>query len=325
MQRVTLTARLDAYQRRHPGAGFPLAVFYKHVDDQGGYLAALLAYYGLLSLFPLLLLLSTVLGIVLAGDPHAQQQVLHSALRDFPVIGSQLTAPEQINGGATGLVVGVVGALYGGLGVSLAVQNAANTAWRVPRNSRPNPIKVRLRGLLLLLTAGGGLLLTSLLSAVGGGAGTLGVLTRLLVLTLSGALNTLVFVLVMRESTTRPLSAHQVLPGGLLAAVIWQLLQSFGTTYVKHVVNGASATNGVFALFLGLIAFLYLASLAFVLCMQVNVVRVDKLHPRSLLTPFTDRVQLTDGDRQAYTGKAQAERAKGFQDIDVSFGPPPTN
>lgn len=322
---MTLAARLDTYQRRHTGAGFPLAVLYKHIDDQGGYLAALIAYYGLLSLFPLLLLLSTVLGIVLAGDPHAQQQVLHSALKDFPVIGSQLTAPKQISGGATALAVGIGGALYGGLGVSLAVQNAMNTAWRVPRNSRPNPIKVRLRGLLLLVTAGGGLLLTSLLSAVGGGAGAFGVLTRLVVITVSGALNTLVFVLVMRESTTRPLTAHQVLPGGLLAAVVWQLLQSFGTTYVKHVVNGATATNGIFALFLGLIAFLYVASLAFVLCVQVNVVRVDRLHPRALLTPFTDRVQLTDGDRQAYTAKAQAERAKGFEGIDVTFGSPPSD
>ena len=172
---MTLTSRLDAFQRSHPAAGFPLAVLYKHVDDQGGYLAALDAYYGLLSLFPLL---STVLGLVLAGHPQLQQQVLHSALHDFPVIGSQLGQPKQISGGLVGLLVGILGALYGGIGVALAVQNAMNTAWRVPRNSRPNPIKVRLRSLLLLLTAGTGLLATSVLSAVGGGAGPYGVVVR---------------------------------------------------------------------------------------------------------------------------------------------------
>lgn len=321
--RVSLTTRLDAYQRTHPGAGFPLAVLYKHVDDQGGYLAALIAYYGLLSLFPLLLLISTLLGLVLAGDAQLQQQVLHSALKDFPVIGGQLGQPKKLSGGIAGLLIGSAGALYGGLGAAQAVQNAMNTAWRVPRNSRPNPIKVRLRSLVLLLAAGLSLIITTVLSAVGGGAGGYGVALRALTLVASVLLNALVFVLVFRESTTRPLTVRDVLPGAVAAAVLWQLLQIFGKTYVNHTVRGASATNSVFALVLGLIAFLYLASLALVLCVQVNVVRVDGLSPRSLLTPFTDRVQLTAGDRRAYTEQAQAQRSKGFQEIDVSFGSAP--
>lgn len=322
-RQVSLTTRLDAYQRNHPGAGFPLAVIYKHVDDQGGYLAALIAYYGLLSLFPLLLLTSTLLGLVLAGDPHLQEEVLHSALKDFPVIGSQLGQPKKLSGGVGGLLIGSLGALYGGLGVAQAVQNAMNTAWRVPRNSRPNPIKGRLRSLVLLLAAGLSLVITTVLSAVGSGAGAYGVVARGLVLVVSVLLNALVFVLVFRKSTTRPVSVQDVAPGAVAAAVLWQLLQSFGATYVKHTVRGASATNSVFALVLGLIAFLYLASLALVLCVQANVVRVDHLHPRSLLTPFTDRVQLTEGDRRAYTEQAQAQRSKGFQDIDVTFGDSP--
>ena len=85
-----VTEWLDAFQRRHPAAGFPLAVIYKFVDDQGSYLAALIAYYGFLSLFPLLLLLSTVLGLVLRGHPQLQEQVLHSTLNQFPIIGNQL-------------------------------------------------------------------------------------------------------------------------------------------------------------------------------------------------------------------------------------------
>ena len=63
---------LDAYQRDHRWIGFPIAVIYKFTDDQGSYLAALITYYGFLSLFPLLLLLVTVLGFVLQGDPHLQ-------------------------------------------------------------------------------------------------------------------------------------------------------------------------------------------------------------------------------------------------------------
>lgn len=320
---MTVTARLDSFQRRHPGAGFPLAVVYKYVDDQGGYLAALLTYYGFLSLFPLLLLLSTVLGLVLAGDPHLQQEVLRSALHQFPVIGGQLQQPQRLGGGVVGLVVGVLGALYGGMGVALATQNAMNTAWRVPRNERPNPLVGRAKGLLLLLTLGLALIGTTVLSAIGGGAGPFGVAVRVVVIIASAAVDAAVFMLAFRLSTARSLTTREVAPGAVAAAVIWQLLQLFGATYVGHVVRNASATNSVFALVLGLIAFLYLASVALVLCVEVNAVRVDRLYPRALLTPFTDAVDLTHGDRRAYTKQAQAQQSKGFQEVDVTFGAPP--
>jgi hypothetical protein len=78
----------------------------------------------------------------------------------------------------------------------------------------------------------------------------------------------------------------------------------------------------VFALVLGLLAFLYLAAVVGVLCVEINVVRVDRLYPRALLTPFTDDVDLTAGDRRSYTGLAKAQRSKGFQEVDVTFDPP---
>lgn len=316
---MSLTTRLDGFQRRHPGAGFPIAVLYKYVDDSGGYLAALITYYGFLSLFPLLLLGSTILGFVLAGDPAAQQAVLHSALSQFPVIGTQLNEPGRLGGGATGVLVGGLGALYGGLGVAMAAQHAMNTAWTVPKNNRPNPIKGRVRALLLLATVGLAVLGTTVLSALGGGAGPFGVGLRLVALLASVLLNAVVFVLAFRIATARVLTARQVAPGAVTAAVVWQLLQSFGASYVTHVVKSASATNSVFALVLGLISFIYLASVAVVLCVEINVVRVDRLWPRALLTPLTDDVDLTSGDRRAYTDQAQAQRSKGFQDIDVRY------
>jgi len=316
---VSVTSTLDGLQRRHPAAGFPIAVLYKYFDDFGGYLAALIAYYGFLALFPLLLLGSTILGIVLSGNPAAQQSVLHSALSQFPVIGQQLRQPERIGGGLVGLLVGGLGALYGGLGVTMAAQNAMNTAWRVPRNSRPNPIKGRIRGVLLLATVGLAVLGTSVLSALGGGAGPLGAGLRVLVLVASVALNAAAFILAFRVATARPLTVRQVAPGAVGAAVVWQLLQSFGTVYVGQVVKNASATNSVFAVVLGLIAFIYLTAVAVVFCVEVNVVRVDHLYPRALLTPLTDNVELTDADRRAYTDQAKAQRSKGFEQVDVRF------
>ena len=98
-------------------------------------------------------------------------------------------------------------------------------------------------------------------------------------------------------TTARHLTYRQVLPGALTAAVIWQLLQSFGASYVSHVTKNASATNGVFALVLGLIAWLFIEAVAVVFGVEVNVVRAQHLHPRALMTPFTDNVDLTRADR----------------------------
>ena len=320
---VAIAARLDGFQHRHPAAAFPLAVFYKYFDDSGAYLAALIAYYGFVSLFPLLLLLATVLGFALSGDPGLQQQVLHSALHQFPVVGAQLSDPKRIGGGTMGLIIGILGSVYGGLGVAQAVQYAMNTAWTVPRNSRPNPFKARGRSLVLLGTAGLAIIGTTVLSTLGGtGAGSFGPILRILALVASVALNAAVFVFAFRFATARDLSVRDVAPGAVTAAVIWQLLQSFGVVYVAHVVKNASSTNGVFALVLGMIAFLYLTAVAAVLCVEINVVRVDKLHPRSLLTPFTDNVTLTAGDRRAYSTQAKAQRMKGFEQVDVHFEQP---
>jgi membrane protein len=143
-----------------------------------------------------------------------------------------------------------------------------------------------------------------------------------LVLLASIATNAVVFVFAFRLATPRHLTVRQVAPGALTAAVLWQLLQTFGVNYVGHVMETASATNGVFALVLGLLAFLYLASVVVVLCVEVNVVRVDRLYPRALLTPFTDDVDLTAGDERSYTGLAKAQRSKGFQEVEVTFDPP---
>jgi YihY family inner membrane protein len=318
---VALTDRLDDFQQRHRWAGFPVAVVYKYADDQGGYLAALITYYGFLSIFPLLLLASSALGFVLQGNDRLRQQILDSALSQFPVIGDQLADPGGLRGSGVALVVAVLGSVYGALGVAQATQNAMNVAWAVPRNKRPNPFLGRLRSLVLLGTAGVAILATTVLSAAGGALGEdlLGDLLSLLAILLSVAVNTAVFALAYRLATTHPVSLRDAVPGALAAAVAWQLLQTVGVAYVGHVVRDASATNGVFAIVLGLIAWVYVAATVLVLGAELNVVRAKRLWPRALMTPFTDDVDLTRGDRATYTDAATAQRTKEFEDVDVSF------
>jgi YihY family inner membrane protein len=320
--------RLDRFQRRHPWAGFPLAVAYKFFDDQGNYLTAMITYYGFLSLFPLLLLLVSVLGFALHNDPGLQEQVLDSALARMPVIGQQLAENVQsLRGSMVAVVVGLVGGLYGSLGVVQAAQNAFNKVWAVPRHARPDPLRSRLRSLLMLLVVGLGIVASTLLSSlttVADGIGTtqVGAGIRVAAAVAAVVLNVGLFVFAFRLLTGHSVGNRQVLPGAVLTAVLWQLLQSAGTYYLGNSLRGTSATYGLFGIVLGLLVWIYLSAFAVLLGAEVNVVRVRKLYPRSLLTPFTDDVDLTSGDKKAYESYAQTESYKGFERVDVDFDKP---
>ncbi|OBK65893.1 ribonuclease BN [Mycobacterium colombiense] len=310
---------LDELQRRNRLVGVLVAVVYKYNDDQGGYLAALITYYGLVSLFPLLLLLTTGLGVVLAGRPDLQAQVLHSTLSQFPVLGDQLHHPQGLSGGAVGVAVGLLGALYGGLGVGQALQNAMDTVWAVPKHKRPNPIRSRLRSLLLLLVLGSAAIAATVLAAAGHATGALGIFSKIGLALAAVAINAMICLVAFRVTTARALTYRQVLPGAVAAAFIWQMLQWFGAGYVAHTVKRASATNSVFALVLGALAFLFLASVALVMCAEINVVLVERLYPRALLGAFSDDADLTSADRRTYTKKVKAERVKAFERVHVHF------
>src|SRR5205809_4666591 len=142
--------RIDERQQRNRYVAFPFAVFKKFGDDQAGNLAALIAYYGFFSLFPLLLTFVSVLGLALRGHKGLQDSIVHSALRDFPVIGDQIAKNiHSISGNGVALAIGIAGTLWAGMGVTQAAQNAMNQIWDVPRKDWPNFFKSRLRGLLM--------------------------------------------------------------------------------------------------------------------------------------------------------------------------------
>jgi membrane protein len=321
---VGAIGRLDEYQRGHRWLGVPIAVVYKFADDQGGYLAALITYYGFLSLFPLLLIFSTVLGFALPGNETLQQQLVDSALAQFPIIGDQLTDNAQpLRGSGTGLAVGILVALYGALGVAVAIQNAFNQVWGVPMNRRPDPVRARLRSMLLLLLFGAGVLVTTVLSGLAAGAGDIGAHLdlglRVAAVAVSMAANCLLMLLAFRALTSRRVSVREVLPGAVLAALAFQVLLSTGAFFVRTGLLGSSQVYGLFGIVLGLMAWIYLEAVIVVLAAELNVVLARGLWPRSLLTPFVEDVDLTGADRRSYTSYASAQQYKDAQSIKVEF------
>jgi YihY family inner membrane protein len=305
--------KLDHFQQRRRRLAFVVAVVKKFADDEAGQLAALIAYYSFLSIFPLLLVFVTVLGFVLQGNPSAQHSVLHSTVSQFPIIGTQLqNNVRSLKGSPISLAIGVVGSLLAGLGITGASQNAFNRVWAVPRKHRPNFLFLRLRGVGLLLVLG----LLSVLSTVAVGfvsarsAGAVALVGGTLV---ALTINLLLFFCAFRLLTAVKIPTGELWPGVVFGAVAWQALQHVGGLYIDHVVRHAKETSGLFALVLGLVAWVYLGAQVTLLAAEVNVVRARRLWPRSLLSQPS-----TDADRRALTVSAQTEERVAVKDLDAS-------
>jgi len=271
----------DRFQRRHAPLAVAVAVFRNFSDQGAGNAAALIAYWGFFSIFPLLLVFVTILGFVLHGDPAAQRSVVHSALRQFPIIGAH---PRNLTGSGVGLVVGVVGTLWSGLGVTVAVQGAFNLVYAISPREQPGFLSSRVRGLKLLAAAG----LLQILSTVAAGAvsgGFGGPLVTVAGIVVALLLNVLLFFVVFRFLIAGAVATRELWPGIVIAAVGWEALQSLGGLYVGHVVKGASQTYGTFATVIGLLAWLYLGARIVVYAAEINVVLTRRLWPRSILDP----------------------------------------
>jgi membrane protein len=272
--------RFDAYQQRHPVLAAPLGVVKKFGDDEGGSMVSLIAYRAFFSLFPLLLLMTTILGYVLADDPSLRESVVDSTLSQFPVIGDQLRG-GSLTGSGVALAVGIVGSLLAGLGVVLETERTFDAVWGVPDEERHGFVGARLRAIGLLVVLGGLAVLSTVVTGlVSGGADLFGPVWGLLIAT---ALNLVVFAAVFRLLTTRQVGLRALVPGIAIATVGWELLQLLGGWYISHEVRNAGPAYGTFALVIGLLAWIHVGALFVVLGAEANVVRARRLWPRSLL------------------------------------------
>jgi membrane protein len=306
---------LDRRQQRGRRVSFVAAVIKKFGEDQAGQLAALIAYYGFVSLFPLLLVLVTILGFVLQGDPAEQRRILDGALGQFPIIREQLKL-HSLTGSSVGLAIGVLGSLLAGLGVTGATQNAFNRIWHVPFKHRPDWLHGRLRGLGMLALLG----TMSIVSTTA--AGFVGDSSHSAAKVVAGVLvafvlNLALFMTAFKLLTAVEVSWRELAPGVVVAAIFWQALQHLGGFYVDHELKHTGPLYGVFALVLGLLAWLYLGAQLTLLAAEVNVVKVRRLWPRSF---FSD--PLLQADRRAMTFSAEVEERVEEENVEVSFDAP---
>ncbi len=306
----------DGFQRRHAWIGFPLAVRQKYSDDQGGYLAATITYYGFFSIFPLLLVLVTALGFVLRGHPHLQRTIVDSALGQFPVIGHDLRR-RAFGGSGLALGLGIAAALGSGMGVFLAAENAMNQLWGVPFRHRPDFLRARLRALGLLLTLGVGALAATVLAGVGSVGASYGIAWKVASIALSTALDVGLFWLAMRLLTAREVGWACLRGGAIGAGVAYELLQLVGGYYVGHTLRHADTVYGTFGLVIGLLSWIYLAAHVTLLAAEANVVATRRLWPRSF--SVLSEQPPTDADRRALRQRALVEERRTDLEVDVLF------
>jgi membrane protein len=301
----------DDFQQRHAPLAIPMAVIRKFGNDQGGSLAALVAYYGFFSLLPLLLVMTTVLGFVLAGNPHAQAAVENSVLGQFPVIGGQLHL-HSLTGKVSTLVIGLVTSLLGGLGVTGAAQNAFDRVWAVPFKDRPDFLRTRLRGLALIGILGVLFLASTVLSGLASGLG--GPAAKVGGIVISLVVNFGIFMAAFRFMTAAVIQLRCLWIGVAVAAFFWELLQFFGGIYINHVIRHASPVGAEFALPIGLLVFLHLGAQLTLYAAEINVVLARGLYPRSLLGAPEQ-----PADEATYRALAKVEERHESETVHVEF------
>jgi YihY family inner membrane protein len=306
--------RIDRFQQRHTVFAFPWAVMQKFGNDQAGGKAALIAYYGLFALFPLLLLLATVLGFVLSGNPALRNELINSALGNFPVVGDQLRSEiHPLEGNTTALIIGIIGTLYGSLGVGFAMQNAMNTVWNIPFVRWPNIWLRYARTFGIIGLFGVAVVASTALTAFATAVAT-GMTAKALAITGSVLLNLALFLLAYMVLTAEPLRPRDVAVGVVCATVLWQILQLIGTWYVTRGLQKASPTYGIFAVVITLLSWLYLGAQLTMWAAEINVVLHYRLWPRSVTQP-----PLTRADRLMLERLAQMEVRRPEQRVATSF------
>jgi YihY family inner membrane protein len=308
--------RVDGFQRRHMLLALPVGVVRKFGDDKGSSLAALVSYYGFLALFPLLLVLVTVLGIVAGRNSSVEKTVVGSAVSQFPIIGTELSANIHAlsRNGPVSLTIGLLAVLWGALGVTGAAQRVMAEVWNVKQVNRPGFWPRLARGLLTFAVLGVFILATSFLAGTSTSGFTKLVPLRVLAGLFSVVLNTGVFVAAFRVLTPPEIPLGRLWPGAVLGGVGWSVLQALGGYLVGHQLRNTSQVYGFFAVVLGAMWWIYLGATLTIYAAELNAVLFRRLWPRSITQP-----PLTPADEKALAALVVQEERRPEQEVTVRF------
>ncbi len=240
------------------------------VRHKTGRHAALLSHYGFLSVFPLLVVLTTILGFVLQSRPDLRSKIVDSALSNVPIVGETLGSdPSSLKGNVVVLVVGLATTLWAGTRAFVAAQNGMNDIWDIPEDERPNIAKARVRSLIAIAVVGTAQIGSGIISGIIGISG-LSWLTRIVLAAATIAINIALLIGAYQVLTARRLTRSQLLPGAIGAGLGFSFLQVITGTVVARAINQATPVYGNFAAVIALFTWLSLHAMVSLLGVEAN-------------------------------------------------------
>jgi membrane protein len=305
--------RVDRAQQEHETLGVAAATIKKFTEDQSSNLASMIAFWAFFSIFPLFLVLVTILGYVLPSGTRTN--VLHHVSSFFPLLDTSTLS--GLSGSWWPLLVGGVSALWSGSAVVRTTQGAFNSVWEIPQKDRPGLVEKILRSLWVLATIGLGLVAATIVSGYVTGQDTgwhLGWFGRLGGYVIAFVLDVGLFVAAFRMLTDRKVTWRDVLPGALLSGGIFWVLQQVSSLIISRYLNGAQSTYGNFATVITVLWWFYLQAQITLLGAQLNVVLKERLHPRSLIGGPE-----TDADHRALEAYAEEATYHEREEVDASY------
>jgi YihY family inner membrane protein len=306
--------KVDGTQQRFTPTAFIFGVIKKFGDDNGGVLVGNLAYAAFISLFPLLLVLVTILGIVASIDPSVKTDVLNAVAGQVPLIGHQLTGNVHHlkRASVIGLIAGLAGLIWGATGLAQAGLFTMGQVWNLPGPARPGYVPRLGRAVLFLCLLGGGVIVTTGLASLTTYLHN-GLPVKILIVVVTAAFNAGMYLGAFRVLTPKGVPTGNLLPGAITGGILYTVLQNLGTWLVHHYLHSDSV-YGVFATVLGLIAWIYLAVEITVYSAEINVVLTRRLWPRAIVQP-----PLTEADRVSMALQALQNQRRPEQHVEVTF------
>lgn len=284
---------LDRFQQKHPFFSLPLAVVKRYGENDASYQAALITYYGFLSLFPMLLVFTSLVSMIARNNPALETRIMESVNSYFPVIGDQLARNIHASSkSGFALVIGLLLTFYGARGGIDAFRNALNHLWHIPKNKRVGfPASVAISALSMVI-AGLGLTAAAALSGIASGLGQ-SVVFKLLAALTAVIILVPAFYWLFKLNLPGTVRKRNLQAMALYCAIGIVAIQSLGGYLVTRQLKTLSPLYGTFALVLGLLFWIYLQATVVLYIIQARIVHSRKLWPRSLSGKI-----LTTADRQ---------------------------
>jgi YihY family inner membrane protein len=283
MNRINrLLKDLNLAQQNHKFSAFIVAVIKKYSADQAGREAALLTYYSFLSLFPLLLVLTTITDTLISRDAGLRDTVIKGLTNYFPLLGSQLSSHvHRLHAGGFALISGLLLTIYGNRGIANSFTHGVQQIWFIKESERDGFPKSLYKSLGLIFVGGTGLLGASIIASLTSAAGH-GVEFRLLSVVVNLIILFWLFCFLINFCLPKHVSIKEIRVGAAVAAVGLLILQSLGGYILAHELKHLSALYSYFAVALGLLFWLYLQAQVIYYSIEIAIVSSQKLWPRSL-------------------------------------------